>query len=346
MAQPGATSRNVLAVLWLLLGAAMVGVPLWLGWTRWSVLLNGHPAMLFAGILCALGGVVALAWSVATLLLGARFDEGARPGEPGHRTPRQVRRRSRWRIVLAVPALLLSCLVTGLLVYARPYPASAVAVAAMSTSASVRVSDRLTWFELQSTRRSAAGREVRPTTGLVFSPGARVDPRAYAQLLKPLATAGYLVVVLKEPFGLAVLQGNQSGAPIKVHPEITRWAVGGHSLGGVTAAAYADAHPGLVRGLVLYGSYPAQQLDRTDLAVLSVSGSNDGLATPADIAEAKPRLPAKTTYVVLAGGIHSYFGDYGDQSGDGQPQVDRKTAQAQIVKSTQALLASLTPQRK
>jgi hypothetical protein len=323
----------------------MVGVPLWLGWTRWSALLNGHPAMLFAGILCAFAGVVALAWSVATLLLGARFDEGAGPGEPGHRTPRQVRRRSRWRIVLAVPAVLLSCLVTGLLAYARPYPASPVAVAAMSTSATVRVSDRLTWFELQSTRRNSAGREVRPTTGLVFSPGARVDPRAYAQLLKPLATAGYLVVVLKEPFGLAVLQGDQSATPIRVHPEITRWAVGGHSLGGVTAAAYADAHPA-VQGLVLYGSYPARTLTRTDLAVLSVSGTNDALATPADIAEAKPRLPGRTTYVAVRGGIHSYFGDYGEQPGDGSPEVDRKTAQAQIVASTRDLLASLTARRK
>ena len=49
------------------------------------------------------------------------------------------------------------------------------------------------------------------------------------------------------------------------------------------------------------------------------------------------------TYVVLDGGVHSFFGDYGDQPGDGQPTTDRAAAQATIGKATVALLASLTP---
>ena len=48
MSQPGALSRTILAVLWLLLGIAMVAVPIWLGWTRWPAILSGHPAMLVA----------------------------------------------------------------------------------------------------------------------------------------------------------------------------------------------------------------------------------------------------------------------------------------------------------
>src|SRR5512132_1300841 len=50
MWQPGALSRTVLALIWLVLGIAMIAVSVWLGWTRWLAILNGHLAMLIAGI--------------------------------------------------------------------------------------------------------------------------------------------------------------------------------------------------------------------------------------------------------------------------------------------------------
>ena len=59
----------------------------------------------------------------------------------------------------------------------------------------------------------------------------------------------------------------------------------------------------------------------------SISGDQDGLATPADIADAKPKLPVRTKYVVIKGGIHAFFGDYGDQPGRRHPGVDRQVAQ-------------------
>jgi dienelactone hydrolase len=97
---------------------------------------------------------------------------------------------------------------------------------------------------------------------------------------------------------------------------------------------------------VLYAAYPAGKLSRSDLRVLSVSGSADGLATPAKIQAAKADLPASTRYVVVAGGVHSFFGDYGVQSGDGTPTTSQAAAQAQVVTSTRALLASLAPRPK
>ena len=75
--------------------------------------------------------------------------------------------------------------------------------------------------------------------------------------------AGYLVAVLKEPFGLSILDTNHALTVLGVHPEITYWAVGGHSLGGVTAASMADDEE-QITGLVLYGAYPgADWLGRT-----------------------------------------------------------------------------------
>jgi Alpha/beta hydrolase family len=191
---------------------------------------------------------------------------------------------------------------------------------------------------------TARGDRVESTVGLVFVPGARVDPRAYAHLLRPVAQAGYLVAVTKPPFDLALPNSTQPDSVIRNHPEIRYWAVGGHSLGGVAASAYADDHP--VTGLLLYASCPASDLARNDLITTSVSGSADSLATPGDIAEAKPELPEATRYVVVEGGIHAFFGDYGDQPGDGTPTIAREDAQAQIQKATIQLLASLTPRPK
>lgn len=347
VSQPGATSRVVLSLCWLVLGTAMLGVGSWLIWTRWSVLLNGHPAMLATTIVLGFLGVVAVFWAIGSLAVGARYDayvDDDESDEPQPRTVAQQRRRARIRIALGVPALILCAALTLGLAWARPFAAAPVAVAAMKSGDDIQVTDKLTWFELKKVTQDAKGATVQPTVGLVFVPGARVDPRAYANILRPVAEAGYLVAVVKPPYGLAMPNSTQPDSVIENHPEIRYWAVGGHSLGGVAASAYADDHP--VSGLLLYASYPASELARNDLITTSISGSADGLATPAKIAENKPKLPEATTFVVVDGGIHAYFGDYGEQPGDGTPTISRTDAQAQIQQATIALLASLTPKPK
>lgn len=324
----------------------MLGVATWLLLTRWSVLLNGHPAMLATSIVVGFLGVVALFWAIGSLTVGARYDAYVtyEYDEPRPRSRAQQRRRARVRIALGVPALILCTLVTLALAWARPFPAEPIALAAMRSGDDIQVSDRLTWFEMKRVTQDAKGETVQPQVGLVFVPGARVDPRAYANILRPVAEAGYLVAVVKPAYGFALPNSSQPDSVIQNHPEIRYWAVGGHSLGGVAASSYADDHP--VTGLLLYASYPASELARNDLIATSVSGSADGLATPGDIAEAKPKLPEATRYVVVDGGIHAFFGDYGDQPGDGTPGISREDAQAQIQQATVALLASLPPKPK
>lgn len=332
----------VLVVVWLFLGIAMAAAAVWIGWTRWPAVLNGHPALMVAGIACGLLGVIAIAWSVATLAVGDRQDREGDPAHPAHRTPVQVRRRAERRVVLAVPALAICLVLVAAVVYARPFVAEPAATIAMRSENGVRISERLTWYELVPTRKADNGDTIKPSTALVFVPGAKVDSRAYAPLLRPLSQAGFLVIVLKEPMGFAIPGSDHAERVIEVHPEIQSWGIAGHSLGGVAAASFADDHP-QVKALVLWASYPAGRLKRTDLKVLSVSGERDGLTTPADVAEAKADLPADTQYVVVPGVVHSFFGDYGLQPGDGQPTADRAVSQAEITGATQALLTSIVP---
>ena len=362
MVQPGARSRIVLAIIWLLLGAVMVAAPVWLGWTRGPVLRSGHPALLLTGIACAVAGLVAVLWAGGSLILGGRQDREGDPRNPRRRTPVQMKRSARLRIALAIPAMIVAMLLVAVLGYSRPFAAAPVAVAALVSNERVRVSDRITWYEMSPIRKDrfgneippttgpgirvdtgvAVGDEIPPTTGLVFVPGARVDPRAYAHVLRPLVEAGYFVAVLKEPLGFSIIDAKHPQSVLGVHPNIAHWAVAGHSLGGTTAATCADADE-RVDGLVLFGSYPADRLQRADLKVTSVFGSDDGLASPADIEQTKDRLPADTAYLEVPGAAHSWFGDYGEQPGDNPGSGDRAAAQTAMAEATKALLVSLTP---
>ena len=336
----------MLAVCWLPVGLAMVGASVWLLWSRWSVLLNGQPAMLATSIMLGFTGIIALFWAVGSLTVGARYDAYADDDSdvPHRRTSDQLRRRARVRIALGVPALIICAILTLGLALVRPHPADPVAVTAMRSADGIQVSDRLSWYEMKKVRKNDKGKKVSPTVGLIFLPGAKVDPRAYASILRPVVEAGYLVAVVKPPFDLAVPNSAQPDLIVQNHPEIRHWAVGGHSLGGVAASAFADSHP--VAGLLLWASYPRSELTRNDLITTSIYGSADNLISPGDIAEGKPNLPESTRYVVIEGGIHAYFGDYGVPSSDGPASISRKDAQAQIKQATLEFMDSLAPKPK
>jgi hypothetical protein len=173
--------------------------------------------------------------------------------------------------------------------------------------------------------------------GLVFSPGARVEALAYVPLLSRVAQEGTTVVILKVPLGISLLQPGQARSALDAHPGISTWTVGGHSLGGVSASVFASENDD-VDGLLLWASYPLDDLSGSTLKVLSVSGSEDGLSTRADIDASRRLLPAGTRFAEIRGGVHAFFGDYGDQPGDGVPTTGRSTAQDGIVAVTNDFL--------
>lgn len=184
---------------------------------------------------------------------------------------------------------------------------------------------------------------VPPVTGFIIYPGGHVDYRAYAPTAQAIADQGYLVVIVRMPLSLAVLDPNAAAQVIASHPGIKHWAVGGHSLGGAMAANFVYNHPGEVDGLVLWGSYPAANNDLSGAAlqVVSISGRLDGLSTPAKIAASAALLPPDTTWKAIEGGNHAQFGWYGDQSGDNPAEISREEQQALIVQATVDLLESL-----
>ena len=288
--------------------------------TSWAPVVAGHPAYLVTLLVVAAGGLAAMAIASVTL-------RSAAP-DP---TPTRSRARTWGRWIGRAVATVVVIGLLAVLWWLRPLSATDVALDALSSGDGVAVVQSATRIELRPTG------ELDPT-GLIFYPGAKVDARAYANILRPLAEAGHLVVIVKLPFGIALTDVNAASSVIDAEDDVEYWVVAGHSLGGVAAARYAADHPDDVDGLVLWASFPADNLADEDLAVLSVSGTKDGLTTPADIEESKADLPPDTEFVAVRGAVHADFGDYGAQSGDGTPTVSRAEAQRQITSATLAFL--------
>ncbi|MCB9462008.1 MAG: alpha/beta hydrolase [Anaerolineaceae bacterium] len=181
--------------------------------------------------------------------------------------------------------------------------------------------------------------DVQPDTGLILYPGGKVLPGAYAPMTLSVAEEGYYAAIVYTPLNLAFFNVNAAQAVIDAHPEIEHWVVGGHSLGGVAAALFAQSNT-TVEGLVLMASYPANDglSSREDLDAVSIYGTQDGLANVTTIQDSKNLLPASAEFVAIEGGNHGQFGYYGDQSGDNPATISRDDQQSQVVAAIISLL--------
>jgi hypothetical protein len=185
---------------------------------------------------------------------------------------------------------------------------------------------------------------AQPTdTGFIFYPGGLVDPAAYAPLMKSLSDQGIMTVIVPMPLDLAIFGVNKADAVIAAYPEIEKWIIGGHSLGGSMAAEFVNGHPSAVEGITFMASYPADTTDlsRLPLRVVSIRGANDGLATELKLQNSLKNLPADTKMIMIPGGNHAQYGDYGPQAGDGLATISRDEQQQQTVAAVTKLVNEL-----
>ncbi len=234
--------------------------------------------------------------------------------------------KKKTRIILSICLALLLALGIGSYAYISDYyHADAQAVAAMSAETeTVRTehSGGVTWFVPDE-----------PMAGLIFYPGGKVECSAYAPLMLACAQRGILCALVQMPGNLAVLDMNAADGLREEHPEVTDWYIGGHSLGGAMAANYAASHSQELDGLILLAAYSTKDLTQTQLRVLSVYGSADGVMNRDSYEKYRSNLPDGTTELVIEGGCHAQFGSYGAQDGDGVPAISgseqiRQTADA------------------
>ena len=162
--------------------------------------------------------------------------------------------------------------------------------------------------------------------GILMYPGARVQAAAYmAPYADFVKSTGVALIIVKPVLNLAIFDLRSPDRFMRTLPQVTQWYVAGHSLGGVKACSVVLSDPQAYAGLILLGSYCPNRIDDS-IAVLSITGSEDGLSTPEKIKKNAAKLPEKTTFVEIQGMTHAQFGDYGDQSGDGVSAISQKEA--------------------
>jgi len=186
--------------------------------------------------------------------------------------------------------------------------------------------------------------QATPATGFIFYPGGRIDPRGYAHLMSAIAEQGYLAVLPEMPLNMAVFRSNAADEIIAAYPNIERWVIGGHSVGGTMAAQYTDEHPEAIAGLAIWASYPADYTDVSDLdiPVVSIYGSRELRVNDSSIAERKHLLPADTHYLRIEGGDHHQFGSYEINPEEHLATTSRASQQQQVLQVTLDLLDTLS----
>ena len=160
--------------------------------------------------------------------------------------------------------------------------------------------------------------------GFIFYPGGKVEYTAYVPLMQACAEKGILCVLIEMPFNLAVFDVNAAEGVQELYPNIEKWYIGGHSLGGSMAAAYLKENVSDFEGLILLGSYSTADLSESDLEVLSIYRGQHRLLNLEKYLESKSNLYSDLTEIVIDGGCHAYFGMYGAQEGDGIPAISNE----------------------
>ncbi len=224
-------------------------------------------------------------------------------------TTTPLKRHRKLKIALAVLGSIIALCAIGFFVYASDYyHADPTAQAIAQTDETLQVAGRYTIL----------APDGPSDTALIFYPGAKVESTPYLPLLEQLKDRGITCVLVQMPFNMAIFDVDTADGAFDLVKGIDHWFIGGHSMGGAMASSYASQHQYSVQGLILlgayvYGGYPTEN-------ALTIYGTlNTSVAEKIDYTD---------NIVIIDGGNHAQFGNYGKQSGDPDATISAEAQQA------------------
>ncbi len=158
-------------------------------------------------------------------------------------------------------------------------------------------------------------KNIKSTKGFILYPGERIDSSAYAKLCNNIASYGYKVISVEMPFNYSKFGKNKANEVIKQNSDITKWVIGGDSIGGSVACEYAIDKKN-VDGIVLISSYSKENISKMEIDVLSIWGSKDSVISYTKLIDSRKNLPRDAQYIEIEGANHSQFANYGTYSRD------------------------------
>lgn len=239
------------------------------------------------------------------------------------------------KIFSLVILILLMVSLIGFAVYVSDYyKADSRALSALNNTSSYTVNNSADFITFTPTKNKSS-------TGLIFYPGAKIEAESYAVIASEVALRGFTTVIVKMPFNLALFDVNKADKVIINHPEITTWAITGHSLGGVFASDYALNNQDKIQGVIYLAAYPNKNASNATFKGLMIKGTEDNLTTNEDINKNMDKFPSNTSFIYITGGNHFNVGDYGIQKGDNNSTIFREGQQVQTVMYIVEFLNSL-----
>ncbi len=154
-------------------------------------------------------------------------------------------------------------------------------------------------------------------TAVIFYPGAKVEEIAYIPLLKKLADNGITCVLVKMPFHMAIFNKDAADDVFDEIPEIKKWYICGHSMGGAMASSYASDNMDKLDGVILLGAYIyGDVLEDDALTIYGTLNSN-----------LEENINYTKNINIIEGGNHAQFGNYGKQKGDPDATISSEEQQ-------------------
>ena len=229
----------------------------------------------------------------------------------------------RTKLVIEIVIVVVIAAITGAAAYVNDYYHSEGVESALETTKDVEVTQIPEGYFFDGSGTEDA---------LIFYPGGKVEVTAYAPMMQQIAAEGVDCFLVKMPGNLAIF-GKNKAQELMVAYDYDHWYLGGHSLGGAMAASYASSHTSELSGLLLLASYATEDLSDAGFPALVVVGTKDQVLNRDKYAQYESNLPEDTTVLEIVGGNHAYYGNYGEQDGDGEATITREEQQAEVVEA-------------
>ena len=176
---------------------------------------------------------------------------------------------------------------------------------------------------------------ITPTTGIVFYIGAYCDVRGYMPVWKEIAAEGYLVITPKMPFDFAIFGPDKADEVRASHPEITKWIIAGHSMGGAMAGVYASNNLGNLSGMIVFDSYPprSNSIAEAEMPILVFERARADGSRAQKFVDNADLYPEYVSPVLIPGAQHMYYGSFdgGAYEEAWEPGIEREAQQRIVI---------------
>lgn len=167
--------------------------------------------------------------------------------------------------------------------------------------------------------------------GFIIYPGAKADESSYAYIAQQLNAEGHTAVIPNIPLHMSVWGPEQGLEIIEDNPEVEKWFLIGHSLGGLPISQIAAKQPEKLEGIAFVASLMICDLSDTDLSAIRITAEHDGVMPDKMMESNLDYLPENSTSVMIEGANHNQFGAYWHPGFDGKATITWKEQQDQMI---------------